>query len=44
MMEPGYVASAIIGGVLRNKREIYIPASGGSIHLFRAYVVYLPLQ
>lgn len=43
-MEPEYVAARIVDGILRNKREIYIPASGASIDLFRPYVLFFLLN
>ena len=44
-MEPEYVAAKVIDGILRNKREIFIPASAASIDLFRVYVsLYLLLE
>ena len=36
IMTPAYVASQIIDGVLRNRAEIYIPSTQGSVDFVRA--------
>lgn len=43
VMEPSYVGEAIVDGVLRDKRHIYIPSWGFIIDMLKWFVFFLVL-